>query len=120
MECDYPALAPRYSVTHGGINAFNRKMTEEKSRLTLAEVRQELEDTHRRLVIYVASRGAKTKAEMQSKRVQASFDSTTGLYGKPPRYYDQNLALFAMGWLEHRFRFDSTGVLNLRWVADLY
>jgi hypothetical protein len=46
---------PRYSVTHGGINNFNRKMTEEKNHLTLAEVRQELEDTHRRLVMYVVS-----------------------------------------------------------------
>ncbi len=37
---------PRYSVTHGGINAFNAQMTEQKKNLTLAEVRQQLKDTH--------------------------------------------------------------------------
>lgn len=46
---------PRYSVTHGGINRFNRIMTEQKKRLTLAEVRQELENTHRQLTIYIDS-----------------------------------------------------------------
>ncbi len=46
---------PRYSVTHGGIDAFNRIMTEQKRGLTLAEVRQDAEETHRRLVGFVAS-----------------------------------------------------------------
>jgi len=45
----------RYSVTHGGINAFNRIMTERKKGLTLAEVRRELEDTHRRLIRFIES-----------------------------------------------------------------
>ena len=44
---------PRYFVTHGGINAFNRAMTEQKRDLTLAEVQRELEDTHRRLIRFV-------------------------------------------------------------------
>jgi endoglucanase len=70
------------------------------------------------LVPYLLARGAKTKAAIQRKRVEAALDSTTGLYGKPPRYYDQNLALFAIGWFEQRFRFDSTGVLNVPWAAD--
>jgi hypothetical protein len=46
---------PRYSVTHGGINGFNRIMTEQKRRLTLAEVRQDLENTHRQLTTYIDS-----------------------------------------------------------------
>ena len=45
----------RYSVTHGGINAFNGIMTERKKGLTLAEVRRELEDTHRRLIRFIES-----------------------------------------------------------------
>jgi len=45
----------RYSVTHGGINAFNRIMTEQKKGLTLAEVRRELEHTHRRLIRFIES-----------------------------------------------------------------
>lgn len=41
---------PRYSVTHGGINAFNAKMTEEKKALSLDQVLQQLDDAHRRLI----------------------------------------------------------------------
>lgn len=45
----------RYSVTHGGINAFNQIMTEQKRGLRLEEVRRELEDTHRRLIDFIES-----------------------------------------------------------------
>jgi hypothetical protein len=31
------------------------------------------------------------------------------------RYYDQNLALFATGWAEERYRFDREGCLKVRW-----
>lgn len=44
---------PRYSVTHGGIHAFNRTMTEQKSRLTLAEVRKDFAETHQRLIALI-------------------------------------------------------------------
>lgn len=40
---------PRY-VRYGGIDAFNAKMTEEKRGLSLAEVLQQLDDTHARLI----------------------------------------------------------------------
>ncbi len=46
---------PRYSLTHGGINAFNRAMTEQKRDLSLEEVRSDLEATHLRLIRYVES-----------------------------------------------------------------
>jgi hypothetical protein len=46
---------PRYSVTYGGIHAFNATMTEKKRGLSLAEVQHELEDTHRRLVAFIKS-----------------------------------------------------------------
>jgi hypothetical protein len=46
---------PRYSVTHGGINDFNRIMTEQKRDLTLTDVRRELDDIHRRLIRFVES-----------------------------------------------------------------
>jgi hypothetical protein len=42
--------APRYSVTYGGIDAFNALMTEQKRNLSLSEVLREQEDTHRRLI----------------------------------------------------------------------
>jgi hypothetical protein len=46
---------PRYSVTHGGIDAFNAQMTERKAALPLAGVLRELENTHRRLVALLES-----------------------------------------------------------------
>ena len=46
---------PRYSVTYGGIDAFNALKTEEKRALTLDEVRAEAEATHRRLIEYLRS-----------------------------------------------------------------
>lgn len=36
------------------------------------------------------------------------------LLGTPPLYYDQNLALFAFGWIDQRFRFQANGQLALR------
>jgi Protein of unknown function (DUF1706) len=44
---------PRYSVTHGGINGFNRIMAEQKRNLTLAGVQEALEGTHRRLIRFL-------------------------------------------------------------------
>jgi endoglucanase len=38
-----------------------------------------------------------------------------GLYGDPPAYYDQNLALFARGFVEGRFRFDGRGEFVSAW-----
>jgi len=44
---------PRYSVTYGGIDAFNALMTERKRHLSLGEVLEEQADTHRRLVALI-------------------------------------------------------------------
>lgn len=38
-----------------------------------------------------------------------------GLYGSPPAYYDQNLVLFARGFVEERFRFGAEGRLEPAW-----
>jgi hypothetical protein len=46
---------PRYSVTYGGIDAFNALKTEQKKDLSLAQVLQEMYDVHRRLIAYVES-----------------------------------------------------------------
>jgi hypothetical protein len=46
---------PRYSVTWGGIDAFNAMKTQEKAGLSLAEVRAEAEATHDRLLAYLRS-----------------------------------------------------------------
>ncbi len=46
---------PRYSVLYGGIDAFNALMTDKMRRLTLPEVRRQLDETHARLVAYLQS-----------------------------------------------------------------
>lgn len=46
---------PRYSVKYGGIDAFNAQMTEQKRGLSLADVLDQLDETHRRLIAYIQS-----------------------------------------------------------------
>jgi hypothetical protein len=46
---------PRYSVTYGGIDAFNAMMTEKRRSLSLSEVLSQHTEVHRRLVAYVES-----------------------------------------------------------------
>ena len=45
---------PRYSVTHGGIDAFNARMTEQRKHVSLAQVLEQQDEVHRRLVALVA------------------------------------------------------------------
>lgn len=54
----------------------------------------------------------------QMTRVQSELKPETGLLGSPPRYYDQNLALFGLGFLQKQFWFDPEGVLHLSWRRD--
>ena len=51
----------------------------------------------------------------QMIRLSAQKDAATGLYGKGIAYYDQNLALFATGFLDAKFRFGSGGELKVDW-----
>ena len=44
---------PRYADLYGGLDAFNRLMWEKWRRASLAEVRQYMLDTHRRLLEYI-------------------------------------------------------------------
>jgi hypothetical protein len=46
---------PRYSVTYGGIDAFNALMTEKRRSLSLPEVLKQHAEVHQRLVAYVES-----------------------------------------------------------------
>jgi endoglucanase len=49
------------------------------------------------------------------QRLEQQKDSLSGLYGRTPLYYDQNLALFGTGYAEGRFRFDHRGDLLVNW-----
>jgi len=45
---------PKYSVTHGGIDAFNAQMYETKKNLSISAVLQEHYETHSRLIDFLA------------------------------------------------------------------
>ena len=44
---------PRYSVTHGGIDAFNAGMTEQRKDLSLAQVLRQRDEVHGRLIAFI-------------------------------------------------------------------
>ena len=67
------------------------------------------------VVPYLLAQGLKPQAKLQQDRMVASQDSSSGLYGKPGEYYDQNLALFSTGWSEQKYRFERDGKLHLKW-----
>jgi endoglucanase len=64
---------------------------------------------------YLHAMGLKQLEEQQAKRLAATRDLKSGLYGRDGNYYDQNLALFATGWSEQRFRFEADGRLKVKW-----
>jgi endoglucanase len=67
------------------------------------------------LLPYLSALGERELENQQSSRLRSELNSNTGLYGKPAKYYDQNLALFALGFEERRFWFNSHGALQLSW-----
>jgi endo-1,4-beta-D-glucanase Y len=64
---------------------------------------------------YLVALGDTYTADKQRERLASQRNSANGLYGDNPTYYDQNLALFATGWEERRFRFDHDGQLQVAW-----
>jgi len=46
---------PLYSITYGGIDAFNAQQAELKRALSLSEVLRQQDDTHRRLIDFIQS-----------------------------------------------------------------
>ena len=67
------------------------------------------------MIPYLSAAGGDAPLAKQKARLQEQLDPTTGLYGKDHRYYTQNLALFATGWVEGRFGFDRNGGLIVAW-----
>jgi endo-1,4-beta-D-glucanase Y len=67
------------------------------------------------LIPYLDALGKTELRERQQARLEAGRNPSTGLYGRPPAYYDQNLVMFAKGWEERRFRFDRDGELKVTW-----
>jgi endo-1,4-beta-D-glucanase Y len=67
------------------------------------------------VIPFLSAFGDDVKSNAQLARLESQRQGSTGLYGPDQSYYDQNLALFARGWSEGFFRFDSQGQLQVRW-----
>lgn len=59
--------------------------------------------------------GRSALGAQQMIRMSLMKDDSTGLYGKDLAYYDQNLALFATGFLDGKFEFGPAGELKVEW-----
>lgn len=70
------------------------------------------------LVPYAMALGENHIRNQLVSRVQSEYHPQTGLIGNPPLYYDQNLALFGLGFEQGRFSFDANGALHLSWERD--
>ena len=84
---------PRYSVTHGGIDAFNAKMTEQRKHLSLAEVLARQDEVHRRLVAFVRRAPEEQTAGEARFRRRLRLDT----YGHYPKH-----AAAIRAWRESR------------------
>lgn len=70
------------------------------------------------LIPYADALGEQQIKSQQMSRVQSELKPQTGLLGAPPRYYDQNLALFGLGFSQKQFWFDAKGALKLKWNSS--
>jgi endoglucanase len=64
---------------------------------------------------FLAALSESDAVSRQMQRIESQLDEKTGLYGKVPTYYDQNLILFGMGWMQKQFRFSDSGDLIVSW-----
>ncbi len=84
---------PRYSVTYGGIDAFNARVTAQKRTLPLSEVLRQRDDTHRRLVDFIQSVPEDALARETRFRRRLRLDT----YGHYPKH-----AAAIRNWRERR------------------
>jgi endoglucanase len=67
------------------------------------------------LLPFLKAQGDERALALQQSRLDIARKPQSGLYGDPPRYYDQNLALFGTGWIQNLFSFKPEGTLEVRW-----
>lgn len=68
------------------------------------------------LLPYFSRTGNRQALRLQRERLNAQTNGV--LLGLEPRYYDQVLGLFGLGWIEHRFSFSSQGQLVVPWKSS--
>jgi endoglucanase len=69
------------------------------------------------LLPYFSTMGNAGALKLQNDRLIA-HTAPGGLIGQDLRYYDQVLALFGTGWMEHRFSFSPQGQLVVKWTSS--
>ncbi|MHB8301238.1 MAG: cellulose synthase complex periplasmic endoglucanase BcsZ [Acidobacteriaceae bacterium] len=120
-----PHCMPGASATLGAIAGMRRYLTNHAipPRLIDAQGKVAAEDGgvgfSAALVPYLLALHAPSAAAQQQQRMAALLDPHTGLYGTQPKYYDQNLALFAEGWTQRRYRFSCAGALHVSWTQSM-
>lgn len=70
------------------------------------------------LLPYAMARGATQIRDQQMARVSSELKPQTGLFGAPAKYYDQNLVLFGLGFMQRQFWFGPDGALKLNWKRN--
>lgn len=70
------------------------------------------------LIPYLRAVGEAQAGARQTVRMGEGRDPNSGLYGANKTYYDQNLIMFATGFLDHRFAFEPTGELHVEWKGE--
>ena len=91
---------PRYSVTHGGIDAFNAQMTQRNRDVPLFEVMRRQDETHRRLLSFIQGVPEETLATDTRFRRRLRLDT----YSHYPIH-----ARAIRKWREHRSASCSAG-----------
>ncbi len=86
---------PRYSVTYGGIDAFNAQMTEKKKGLSLTEVLEQQGEMHRRLIKFIHGVPEDQFAVETRFRRRLRLDT----YGHYPKH-----SILIVSWREKRVR----------------
>ncbi|MGF1547865.1 MAG: cellulose synthase complex periplasmic endoglucanase BcsZ [Thiotrichales bacterium] len=65
------------------------------------------------LLPYLAALGNQACLQRLQSEIDASWHEN--LLTEEPVYYDQNLALFGLGWFDRRYHFDAKGHLHTQW-----
>ena len=111
-----PELKPMFAATHGMAAYLGKSVTPPLSVNDSGAILSPNAPIgfSAAVIPYLRTLGLTTPERLQIDRMTALRNSN-GLYGNQSDYYDQNLALFATGWVEQRFRFDQDGRLNVSW-----
>ncbi|MEY2342350.1 cellulose synthase complex periplasmic endoglucanase BcsZ [Acidithiobacillus sp. IBUN Pt1247-S3] len=69
------------------------------------------------IIPFLARYQMQKSISIQLQRLAREKDPNTGVYGRPPvHYYNQNLALFALGWYDHAYRMGPHGNVHPSWA----